>query len=459
MEINKKNLQSKYLFIAVCISVFTLSSCTPEDGIEEPTVIDQELVDLLNSTSETGSLDYFKIPQSDDFEDIPADPKNPLTATKVELGKMFFHETELGSLPKLQEGLGTYSCASCHHAAAGFQAGVKQGIGEGGSGFGSMGESRTANPNYEDNDLDIQPIRTPTALNTAFQDVMLWNGQFGATGTNAGTEAQWTANTPIAVNELGFQGLETQAIAGFNVHRQGVNDEFFTSYPTYKAMLDEAYPDLPENERYSNIGIGLAIAAFERTLLSNEAPFQKYLNGNRAELTIPQKRGALVFFGKGNCVSCHTGPALNNMEFFALGMKDLDARNTDLSIPGALGASKGRGGFTKNASDDFKFKTPQLYNLQDHNFFGHGGTFESIEDIIRYKNAAAVEKTAIAGHQNLADEFVPLNLNDSEISDLVDFLSNALYDRNLTRFVPGSVLSGGCIPNNDAQTKADLGCD
>lgn len=453
-----QTLQPKHLLLLTFILSFAISSCQSDDGLEEPTSLDQQLVDLLNSKSETGSLDYFVLPASDDLGDIPTDPKNPLTETKVELGKMLFHETDLGRLPKLSEGFGTYSCASCHHVAAGFQAGVKQGIGEGGSGFGNSGEGRVMNTNYQANDLDIQPIRTPTALNTAFQDVMLWNGQFGGTGTNAGTEVQWTENTPKAVNELGFEGLETQAIAGFNVHRLAVDDDFWTSYPTYKEMLDEAFPTLPENERYSNIGIGLAIAAYERTLLSNEAPFQKYLKGNRQELSIPQKRGAMVFFGKGNCVSCHTGPALNNMNFYALGMEDLDAQNTDLTIPSALEASKGRGGFTKNAIDEYKFKTPQLYNLKNHNFFGHGGTFESIEDIIRYKNQAQVEKTSLAGHQNLASEFIPLGLTDEEITDLVDFLSNALFDASLTRFAPNSVLSGGCMPNNDSQTKTDLGC-
>ncbi len=129
-----------------------------------------------------------------------------------------------------------------------------------------------------------------------------------------------------------------------------------------------------------------------------------------------------------------------------------------LTIPSALGASKGRGGFTKNAADEYKFKTPQLYNLKDHNFFGHGGTFESIEDIIRYKNQAQVEKTSLASHPNLASEFIPLGLSDEEITDLVDFLTNALFDASLTRYAPGSVLSGGCIPNNDSQTKTDLGC-
>ena len=73
-------------------------------------------------------------------------------------------------------------------------------------------------------------------LNVAYQKVMLWNGQFGATSVNTGTESQWTADTPIETNFLGFEGLETQAIAGLGVHRMKVNPEFFTKYPAYDCL-------------------------------------------------------------------------------------------------------------------------------------------------------------------------------------------------------------------------------
>ena len=69
---------------------------------------------------------------------------------------------------------------------------------------------------------------------------------------------------------------------------------------------------------------GLAVAAYERTVLANQAPFQAWLRGNTGALTDRQKAGATVFFGKAGCVSCHTGPALNSMAFHAIGMNDLD---------------------------------------------------------------------------------------------------------------------------------------
>ena len=193
--------------------------------------------------------------------------------------------------------------------------------------------------------------------------------------------------------------------------------------------------------------------------LKKEAPFQNWLNGQKAELGESAKRGALVFFSKGNCTNCHTGPALNSTEFYALGMEDLDALLTDPSNPGFATAVLGRGGFTKNASDEYKFKVPQLYNLADHNFFGHGASFETIKEVIEYKNNAQVEKSTLAGHSNLAEAFVPLNLTSSEIDDLVIFLTEGLYDSNLSRYVPDAILSGGCFPVSDEQSKIDMGCN
>ncbi len=439
--------------------VTLVTSCNPDDGIESPTTLDEQLTQALRSVAPGGDINYFKLPSPDVLSEIPQDPLNPITAEKVALGKLLFHETELGGNPNLAAGMKTYGCASCHQVKAGFQAGIPQGIGEGGSGFGLTGEGRTVHTDYDVDDLDIQPIRTPPALNVAFQDVMLWNGQFGATGTNAGTEANWTPGTPIATNNEGFEGVEIQAIAGFNVHRLQIDDEFLTNLPTYKEMLDNAFPKMPEERKYSNIGVGLAVAAYERTLLSTEAPFQKWLNGQTEELSLGAKRGALVFFGKGECYNCHTGPALNDMDFHAIGMEDLDALNTDLSIPGALNASLGRGGFTKNTNDEYKFKTPQLYNLKDHRFFGHGATFESIEAVIEYKNLGVVEKSTLSGHSNISQHFKPLSLTTDEIADLVDFLENGLYDSNLDRFVPSSLPSGNCFPVSDEQSKLDLGCN
>ena len=432
--------------------VLFLSACKKDDFSRD---LDREMEDVL-LTARSGGLSSYLLPASNDFVNIPQDPNNPLTEAKVALGKLLYHETGLAIDPRLEEGRFTYSCASCHHSRAGFQAGRKQGIGEGGTGFGLLGEARDADAAYLLDSIDVQPIRTPTVLNSAYQKNMLWNGQFGATGLNVGTEARWTEGTPKAVNHLGFEGVETQAIAGLKVHRMDVDPDFCES-TEYKKYFEQAFPGLSGGDLYNRENAGLAIAAYERTVLANQAPFQKWLAGDQNAMLDSEKRGAILFFGKANCNSCHTGPALNKMAFYALGMNDLEG-------PGIYGNSPigneelGRGGFTGIAEDNYKFKVPQLYNLKDSPFLGHGGDFSSIREIIEYKNRAVAAKSDVPSTQ-LAGEFVPLGLSDREIDDLTTFIASGLYDPNLDRYNPNILPSGFCFPNNDAQTRLDLGCD
>ncbi|MCL6295370.1 cytochrome-c peroxidase [Jejuia spongiicola] len=446
-----KNLRV-FNVLAICVASLFFSCATDNDDYVDITFqnnLEKKIIELY------GSKEALILPASNNYSAIPNDLKNPITEAKVALGKMLFHETGLAKNPKLSQGMDTYSCASCHHAGAGFQSGILQGIGEGGFGFGLFGEERTKSSDYTEEHLDVQPIRSPSVLNVAYQDVMLWNGQFGATGTNAGTEANWTAGTPKESNTLGFEGVEIQAIAGINVHRL-VIDEDFIKNSSYKAMFDSAFPNVNVNERYSKLNAGLAIAAYERTLLANQAPFQKWLKGESIAMSNDEIQGATLFFDKAKCYTCHSGPGLNGMSFHALGMKDLAGNNVLTVIDEAT--KKGRGGFTGNTNDDYKFKTPQLYNLKDVSFFGHGGSFESVKDIIRYKSEAVHENIEVPSNK-LSPMFVPLNLTDSEIDLLTLFVENALYDDNLKRFVPESLPSGYCFPNADLQSSLDMNCN
>ena len=428
-------------------------SCYEPEVIEEFSS-DSQLKQLLEAR---GGLDSFILPDSDDYAKIPQDPRNPLSRAKVELGKLLFHETALASKPKLRGTEGTYSCASCHHAEGGFQANIAQGIGEGGIGFGTNGNARMINPHFNLIDIDVQPIRTPSALNIAYQKNILWNGQFGATGVNTGTEALWPANTPIANNGYGFEGTETQAIAGLDVHRFGLSiDEDFIKNTEYKELFDLVYGQLPEANRYGRLNAGLAIAAYERSLLANQSPFQLWLKGNANAMSEPEKKGAILFF-ENSCGNCHSGPALSSMEFHAYGMKDLHERDDCFNVSPEDAANLGRGSFTKEESDNYKFKVPQLYNLVDSKFYGHGSSFESIEEVIRYKNSGIPENPSVVDSQ-LAEEFRPLNLTETEIEQLTTFIEKSLHDPNLKRYVPSALPSGNCFPNNDALSRVNLDC-
>lgn len=444
------------LFICLLL-LASLAGCDSTVETSEQS-LDTQLRRAIEAAADDG-LDAFQLPASDDLAAIPQDPRNRLTAAKIELGRFLFHETALAAAPVREAGRGTYTCATCHHAGAGFQAGRRQAIAEGGRGFGQTGEGRSLDPAYAPDEADVQPIRTPTALHGAWQRVVFWNGQFGATGPNAGTEDQWLPGTPAGVNRRGYEGLESQAIAAFVGHRLvGGPAAVAEALPAYRQLFDDAFPERPAAERVTEETAGLAIAAYERTLVAHEAPFQRWLRGETDAMTDAEKRGALVFFGKGGCATCHSGPALSSETFHALGLGDLEGPDLVGTYDPLDPVHLGRGGFTGRDEDRYRFKTPQLYNLADHVGFGHGATLASIRAVVVYKNEG-VAQVPYFPSDRLSPHVRPLGLTDAEVDDLTAFLEHGLYDPSLDRYVPEVVPSGQCFPANDAQSRRDLGCD
>ena len=419
------------------------------------------LVLKMETASPTKSLDFYLLPESDDYESIPQDPLNPITADKVAVGKLIYHDPAFAT-----EGVAlrakTWSCASCHHARAGFKSGLIQGMGEGGEGFNT---SRTwFNPEIGTQDADVQPVTSPAVLNVAYQDVMLWNGALGNASNgiiNAGIDPErlMTEGTPKVANHEGLSGIETQAIAGTGVHRiLGFPPELEDT--DYLQMLLDAFPEFSRDELGKSST--RAIAVFERTILANKSPFQMWLRGDDFAMSPKEIRGAEVFFGDGNCTGCHQGPALSSpvgatadQVFFAVGFSDLDTNEIIGEVPD--GVRLGRGGLTGDPADNYKFKVPQLYNLADINVFGHGGSFGSVREVIEYKNAGVAQNDASTS--NLDYRFVPLNLTSSQIDDLVEFIEVSLRDPDLMRYEPTELPSGLCVINNDETSRSELGCD
>lgn len=421
--------------------------------------LSQELQTKLQSASPTRSLKHFTQPSSSDLQAIPQDPKNPLTPAKVQLGQLLYHDTALGLKSEYAQGMESYSCATCHHTAGGLQANRRQGLSDGAIGFGLRGEKRRPSPLLPPEKIDFQPVRTPAAINTAWQKNMLWNGQFGANGANAGTQALWQtrANSTlfpgIQSNHLGFDGVETQAIAGQDAHRLSLDK--VKTIPAYQDLFAQAYPELPANKRITQINAGMAIAAFERTMLSNQSPFQRWLRGDQQAMSAAELRGGIVFV-EAKCTQCHTGPALNSMRFEAKGLGDLIGNDVVGSNPNAE-QHMGRASFTKKPEDMFKFKVPQLYNLADSPFYGHGGSIQSLEAFVDYMNKGQPQNPKVNRSQ-LSPSFKPLNLSATQMRDLVAFLKTGLRDPDLKRYQPNRVPSGNCMPNNDPESRRDLGC-
>jgi cytochrome c peroxidase len=459
---------------SILISTFTLGliGCggggsnepSSQDTVVETPPDTAALTDLMISASPTNSKDFYLLPDSDDFANIPQDPMNPVTQAKVDVGKLIYHDPAFAT-----EGVAlrakTWSCATCHHARAGFKSGLIQGMGEGGEGFGVKGETRVwHDPEIGAQDADVQPVTSPTVLNVAYQDVMLWNGALGNASNgiiNVGIDPDrlMTEGTPKEANREGLSGIETQAIAGTGVHRiLGFPPELEET--DYYDMLLDAFPEFSRDELGKSST--RAIAAFERTILANKAPFQQWLRGDDFAMSQQEISGAEVFFGDGGCVACHQGPALSSpvgatsdQVFFAVGFDDLDTN--DIIGEVADGVRLGRGGLTGDTTDNYKFKVPQLYNLADIGVFGHGGSFSSVRAVVEYKNNGVAQNEAST--DNLDYRFVPLNLSTTQIDNLVEFLEVSLRDPDLMRYEPTELPSGLCVINNDATSRNDLGCN
>ena len=447
----------KHFFLLSFFCLLLISCEDAEDYEIARSELDIQLDGLLEQRANGLGKGFFILPESDDFSSIPQDPLNPLNTYKVALGQFLVHETAAGGIPKMDQMEGTYSCASCHPVASSFYAGVRQGVGESGIGFGFAGEGRRIDLTMPLDSVDLQPVRPPTLLNVAYQETALWNGMLGATGPNAGTESRWAA-AGIPENSLGFQGVEMQGLVGQTTHRLKIDEEFINDNG-YRWLFNKAFEDVAEADRYTPQNAALAIAAFNRTLLASRSPWQYYLKGDFNALSDREKRGAIVFADKGQCMNCHTGPALKDQEFHAFGFGHFDDTidAVVLDDAGFDTVKKGRGGFTGNSVDDYKFKTPTLYNLKDAGFYGHGSTFSSIEEVVRYKNSTTLQDNNAAS--NIATEMGSMNLTEEEISDLVFFIKNSLYDPELLRYVPEAVKSGNCFPNADDQSRIDLGCN
>ena len=463
---NKVLLLSSSIFLSACgqggieiaeepIAVVPVTPSALEVSISS-------LKDVMSATSPSGSYEGYILPESDDFFNIPQDPSNQITAEKVALGKLLYHETGMTSTETNKTDMvNTWSCASCHNGQNGFKSGIRQGIGEGGVGF----DHRTFAEGMEEL-ADIQPVTSPTVLNTAYQEVMLWNGQFGnviggMVNIGIDPERHFTEGTPKEANIRQLAGLETQAVAGLGVHRMDVtsDDSILSNNETYQMMFEAAYGTSRPNDMLE--AAALAIAAYERTILANRAPFQTFLRGDETALSIEEVEGAKVFFGKGGCAGCHNGPALSSPTgsmaqevFMTLGFNDLDMWEETVGVVNQA-TKEGRSGFTGDDMEKYAFKVPPLYNLIDTTVFGHGGSFTSGEEVVRYKVAAVPQHPDV---DTVDYRFVPLDLSEEEINNLVTFLEISLHDPDLMRYVPTELPSGNCVTNNDEESRKDLGC-
>jgi cytochrome c peroxidase len=298
-----------------------------------------------------------KVPKGLDPPPIPAD--NPMTAAKVELGKQLYFDKRL-SVDN------TVSCASCHDPEKGwsnsdtFATGIK----------GQRG-GRSA----------------PTVINSAYHPLQFWDGR----AAQLEGQALGPIQNPI---EMG--------------HTMDACIECLNGIPGYKKQFKEVFGTDATAD-----GIAKAIAAFERTVLSGDAPYDAYVAGDKKAMSEAAVRGMEVFFNKGHCSACHAGPNFSDAAFHNIGV-GMDKKEPD----------EGRKVISKLEGDRGAFKTPTLREIARTAPYMHDGSLKTLEDVVEHYN-----KGGIANPQ-LDEEIYALNLTAAEKADLVTFMKEGLASKS-----------------------------
>jgi cytochrome c peroxidase len=166
-------------------------------------------------------------------------------------------------------------------------------------------------------------------------------------------------------------------------------------------------------------GIAKAIAAFERTVLSGNAPYDRFKKGDKTALSVAAERGRQVFFNKAKCSSCHAGSNFTDGGFHNLGV-GLKSANPDV----------GRISETKIEGDRGSFKTPTLREIARTAPYMHNGSLKTLEDVVDFYNKGGID------NPQLDEEIFPLKLTDQQKADLITFLKEGLASPDYPEIAP-----------------------
>ena len=291
-------------------------------------------------------------------ETAPAPKDNPTTQAKVELGKKLYMDPRFSST-------GTVSCNSCHNVM------------EGGddSRPTSMGvHGKTGGRN------------APTVWNAAFHSVQFWDGRANLLED----QAKGPVANPV---EMGMKDVET---AMDRVRR----------IPGYKAEFEKVFG----KDGMTVDNAARAVAAFERTLITPNSPYDRFVKGDKTALSAQQQRGMEKFAATG-CTSCHSGPAFNGPKMpFGQGFyaKFPTFSDNDYVKKYNLMADKGREEATGKAADAHMFRVPTLRNITDTAPYFHNGSVNDLGEAVRVMAKTQLNK----------------DLSDEDVADIVAFLSS-----------------------------------
>jgi cytochrome c peroxidase len=182
--------------------------------------------------------------------------------------------------------------------------------------------------------------------------------------------------------------------------------------------------DLPIDEASRRVGIAVpdmsrALATYVRSIMSGNAPYDRFVNGDRTALSAEAQIGLQVFRGKGNCSACHIAPNFTDERFHNTGIARAAA--------GATGSflDEGRGAITRRPEDRGAFKTPTLREVEHSAPYMHDGSFASLDEVVDYYDRGGNQ------HALLDPEVRAIGLTISEKHALIAFLRS--LSGNLTR--------------------------
>lgn len=315
-----------------------------------------------------------------------------MTAEKVALGKMLFFDRRLSVNDSI-------SCATCHDPATAY-AERNQAT------TGARGQQGRRN--------------APTVLNAMFYEELFWDGR------SRSLEDQMRQPL-LNPDEMGMASEEA-VIAKLK------------AAPVYQRMFRSAFID----QGITMETLAKAIAAFERTRLSGNSPFDRFIAGDPTAITEAQKRGWVIFQGKGQCTTCHSfSPASPFFTDFKYHNTGIAARKINLERPTSLmrQAEKkadavllnrlahqedftelGRFLVTSQPKDIGAFRTPSLRDVELTGPYMHDGSESTLLDVVRFYNQGG------GRNANLDEQLHPLKLTDAEMNDLVDFLKALTSD-------------------------------
>jgi cytochrome c peroxidase len=283
--------------------------------------------------------------------EIPFPEGNSYSDAKFKLGHMLFFDP-------MVSGSQTRACATCHNPGLSWGDGLPR----------ALGEKQVT-----------LPLRTPTLLNVAWGAQLGWDGHFRTLEAVAFGPISSPTNMNIPEKVL--------------VGRLSAN-------PGYVAAFGAAFGNVPITKQ----NIEFALATFERSIVSTEAPFDRWIKGDRNAISDQAKRGFDVFNGKGNCAACHSGWAFTDGSFHDIGV----ARDADL----------GRGKlFPKSVKLLHAFKTPTLRDVARRAPYMHDGSVATLDAVIELYDRGGTNRPS------RADEIKPLGLSTDEKADLIAFLN------------------------------------